>query len=137
MDASLTVNELFIGLFNPPDKTGKTLSVVVKDVLTRLTLSLEDLRAQTYDGAANMSGKYTGMLSKSSLNEQLPCIVFHCSTPHCESCRTTHSCSKSVCKQSTSVGSRIRYMVQSIRKVQINCFLILQLSFLLTCHTSH
>jgi hypothetical protein len=39
VDASLTVNELFIGLFNPPDTTGKTLSVVVKDMLTRLTLA--------------------------------------------------------------------------------------------------
>jgi len=48
---------MFIGLYNPPDTTGKTLSVVVKDVLTRLMLPIEDLRAQTYDGAANMSGK--------------------------------------------------------------------------------
>ena len=30
-----------------------TLSVVVKDVLKRLMLPIEDLRAQTYDGAAN------------------------------------------------------------------------------------
>lgn len=54
------VNEMFLGLYNPPDTTGITLSVVVKDVLTRITLPIEDLRAQTYDGAANMSGEYNG-----------------------------------------------------------------------------
>ena len=45
----------WVSLYNPPDTTGKTLPVVVKDVLTRPTLPLEDLRAHTYeryDGAA-------------------------------------------------------------------------------------
>ena len=89
VDACLTVNELFIGLFNPPDTTGKTLSVVVKDVLTRLTLPLEDLRAQTYDGAANMSGKCNGCQAIIS-NEQPLALFFHCSA-HCANLVTQHT----------------------------------------------
>ena len=89
VDASLTVNELLIRLFNPPDTTGKTLSVVVKDVLTRLTLPLEDLRAQTYDGAANMSGKYNGCQAIIS-NEQPLALFFHCSA-HCANLVAQHT----------------------------------------------
>jgi hypothetical protein len=74
VNKTLTVCELFIGLYNPPDTTGQTLCLVVKDVLTRLTLSLEDLRAQTYDGAANMSGKYNGCQATS--NKEQPLALF-------------------------------------------------------------
>ena len=35
--------------------TGQTLAAVVTDVLTRLALPIENLRAQTYDDAANMA----------------------------------------------------------------------------------
>ena len=89
VDKALTVNELFIGLYNPPDTTGKTLSVVVKDVLTRLMLPLEDLRAQTYDGAANMSGKYNGCQAIIN-NEQPLALFFHCSA-HCANLVAQHT----------------------------------------------
>jgi len=51
---------MFTGLYNEPDTTGKTLSLVVKDAVTRLVLPMEDLRVQMYDGAPDMSGKYNG-----------------------------------------------------------------------------
>jgi len=60
VDEQLQVNEVFVGLFSPPDTTGQTLSAVVKDVLTRLGLNLGNLRAETYDGAANMAGRFNG-----------------------------------------------------------------------------
>jgi len=74
VDKTLTVNEMFVGLYNPPDTTGKTLAVVDKDVLTRFMLPIEDLRAQTYDGAANMSARLL-----LAVNNHLPCffIVQH------------------------------------------------------------
>jgi hypothetical protein len=89
VDKTLTVCELFIGLYNPPDTTGQTLCLVVKDMLIRLTLSLEDLRAQTYDGAANMSGKYNGC--QAIINKEQPlALFFHCSA-HCANLVAQHT----------------------------------------------
>ena len=53
----LEVIEVFLGLYNPPGTTGETLASMIKDALLRLNLPIENLRAQTYDGAANMTGK--------------------------------------------------------------------------------
>lgn len=89
VDKTLKVSELFIGMYNPHDTTGQTLSLVVKDVLTRLTLSLDDLRAQTYDGAANMSGKYNGCQAFIS-KEQPLALFFHCSA-HCANLVAQHT----------------------------------------------
>ena len=47
------------------------------DVIIRLNLSIKHLRAQTYDGASNMSGKYNGCQAK--VREQQPlALFFHC-----------------------------------------------------------
>ena len=63
-DTDLNVHETFIGLYNVPGTTGDTISKMVFDVLMRLNLPLSGLRAQTYDGAANMSGVYNGCQAK-------------------------------------------------------------------------
>ena len=36
------------------------LTNAIKDILLRCSLSLDDCRGQTYDGASNMMGKHTG-----------------------------------------------------------------------------
>lgn len=77
VDENLEVNEVFVGLFSPPDTTGLTLSVVIKDVLIRLGLNLCNLRAQTYDGAANMAGKFNDCQAIIS-QEQPLALFFHC-----------------------------------------------------------
>ena len=77
VDADLCVNEVFLGLYGPPDTSGHTLSTVIKDVLTRLMLHISNLRAQTYDGAANMSGKFNGFQAVISQNYPLA-LFFHC-----------------------------------------------------------
>jgi len=89
VDKTQTVNEMFVGLYNPPDTTGKTFAVVVKDVLTRFMLPIEDLRAQTYDGTANMSGKYNGCQAIIS-SEQPLALFFHCSA-HCANLVAQHT----------------------------------------------
>ena len=86
---TLTVNEMFVGLYNPSDTTGKTLSVVVKDMLTMLTLPIEDLRAQTYDGAANMSSRYNTCQAIIG-SEQPLALFFHCSA-HCANLVAQHT----------------------------------------------
>ena len=60
VDNQLEVNEVFIGLYETPDTTGATLHSIVKDVLVRCQLDPSKLRAQCFDGAANMSGAFKG-----------------------------------------------------------------------------
>ena len=81
VNESLEVCEVFLGLYNPPDTTGHTLATVIKDVLLRLRLPIENLRAQTYDGAANMSGKFNGCQAIIASDFPLA-LFFHCAA-HC------------------------------------------------------
>ena len=60
VDMDLTVHETFVGLYQITSTTGKCIANMVHDDLIRLQLPIENLRAQTYDGAANMSGHYKG-----------------------------------------------------------------------------
>ena len=70
VDTDLNVHETFIERYNIPYTTGDTISNMVFDVLMRLNLPLSGLRAQTYDGAANMSRAYNGCQAK--VKEQQP-----------------------------------------------------------------
>jgi len=58
-----------------------TTADCIKDVLIRLNLSLSDLRGQTYDGVANMSGKYRGCQAIIADVQPLELLV-HCGA-HC------------------------------------------------------
>jgi hypothetical protein len=89
INKSLEIVEAFVGLFNPPDTTGETLSIMVRDVLTRFNLPLENLRAQTYDGAANMSGIYSGCQALIAKDNPLA-LYFHCSA-HCANLAAEHT----------------------------------------------
>ena len=74
-----------------PDTTEKSLAGVVKDVLLRLNLPMHGSRGQTYDGAANMSGKHAGaqVLTK---QEQPLALYIHCGACHV---KTTPACPSS------------------------------------------
>lgn len=50
----------FIGMYEPPDTTGNTLTNCIQNILVRLILPLSVLRGQTFDGASNTSGAYNG-----------------------------------------------------------------------------
>ena len=60
VDDSFVVQEEMLGLYQVSSTTGESLSKMLQDALIRLQLPIEHLRAQTYDGASNMSGKYKG-----------------------------------------------------------------------------
>jgi hypothetical protein len=81
VDRDLQVHEAFLGFVQPPDATGETLATIIVDTLLRLALPIEDLRAQTYDGAANMSGCYRGCQAR-VLQKQPLALYFHCGG-HC------------------------------------------------------
>ena len=75
VDSDLYAHEDFIGLYEVPSTTGDVLARMLFDVLARLSLS--NMRAQTYDGAANMSGCYSGC--KARVQERQPlALFFHC-----------------------------------------------------------
>ena len=57
----LRVGELFVGYYELPDIKSDTIVTALKHYLIRMQLSLNDLRAQTYDGASNMFGKNTSV----------------------------------------------------------------------------
>ena len=52
------IEEEFLGLYNIESTSGLSISTMIIDVLIRLQLPIENLRSQTYDGAANMPGKF-------------------------------------------------------------------------------
>lgn len=60
VDESLHPYEMFLGFYATDDTTGEGTANLVKDALVRFGMPLEQLRFQTYDGAANMSGAYNG-----------------------------------------------------------------------------
>jgi hypothetical protein len=60
VDDNLEIYEQFLGLYNLETTTGEAISEMIVDVLTRFDLPISKLRAQTYDGAANMAGKFNG-----------------------------------------------------------------------------
>jgi len=80
-DDRVNVHETFVAFIIPPDTSGHSLANAVKDVLLRLTLPFDNLRAQTYDGAANMTGAFTGCQAVISQDNPLV-LFFHCSA-HC------------------------------------------------------
>ncbi len=58
IDNNFDTKEEFLGLYEMLLTTGPSLSKLLKDVLTRCQLPITKIRAQTYDGASNMPGKY-------------------------------------------------------------------------------
>jgi len=62
IDEKLEPKETFIGLYDSSTGTsGKAIANIILDVLCRCNLPIRQLRGQTYDGAANMAGKYNGL----------------------------------------------------------------------------
>ena len=80
VDNHLLVHEVFVGLYSPSNTTGQTLAAVVTDVLTRLALPIENIRAQIYD-EANMAGQFNGCQAIIT-SQYLLAIFFHCAA-HC------------------------------------------------------
>lgn len=93
VDHDLIPHEEFVGLYEVSSTTGENLARVAVDVLQRMNLPLSGLRGQTYDGAANMSGKTGGVQAK--IKEIQPLALYvHCG-PHCVNLVTQAACSSS------------------------------------------
>ncbi|KAK0138026.1 Zinc finger MYM-type protein 1 [Merluccius polli] len=81
IDNDLMPHEEFIGLYCVSETTGKELARFAKGVLLRLNLPIHGLRGQTYDGAANKSGKHSG--AQALIKQEQPLALYvHCGA-HC------------------------------------------------------
>jgi hypothetical protein len=89
--SKFTVHEDVVGLVHVPNITGESLFVALKDVLTRLNLSLENCRGQAYDGAANTQGKVKGLATR--INEENPtALKVHCLALSLNLCDVARKC---------------------------------------------
>ena len=70
--------ELFLGFHSTTTTTGEAIANILLDVLCRLRIPIERCRAQTYDGASNMSGCFRGAQAIIALKEARARFV-HCS----------------------------------------------------------
>lgn len=64
VDEKVVVHELFLGFYDTPKTDFDTLFEVIKDSLTRYTLSFNKCRGQCFDGANNVSGSITGLQTR-------------------------------------------------------------------------
>ena len=77
VNGSGKINEHFIGVTAVKQTDHETLTLAIKETFQKYGLSLQDLRGQRYDGAANMSGHYSGvqaMISRKTV-KQYTCTV--------------------------------------------------------------
>ena len=77
VDENLDPFEDFIGFYELENIKSNTIVRVIKDILIRLNVSLENCRGQTYDGASYMMVKKSGV-STHFFAEQLKAITIHC-----------------------------------------------------------
>ena len=77
IDKNMEAHEDFVGLPPLSRRTADSIVQVLKDVLLRMNLDLNDSRGQCYDGAATMSGKASGVATQFKLeNEKM--LYSHC-----------------------------------------------------------
>ena len=71
------IKEEFLGLYNVDLTNGEAICAMILDALIRLQLPIENLPSQTYDGAANMPGKFRGCQAEVKKHQPLARFV-HC-----------------------------------------------------------
>ena len=77
VDSQCTVQERFTGLLQVAKTDSESLQQSVNEVLLKHDLQLENMRGQGYDGAAAMSGQYSGLQSR-IMAENEKAIYVHC-----------------------------------------------------------
>lgn len=77
VNENFDICEDFLGFYAAPNTEAKTLFDIVKDILARFGLSLDNLRGQCYDGAAQMKGRFKGLQTR--IKEIQPQALYvHC-----------------------------------------------------------
>ena len=74
---SLEPAEEFLGFYELENIKSGTTVRVIKDIMVRLNIQIENCRGQTYDGASNILGKKSGVATQ-ILSGQPKAVVTHC-----------------------------------------------------------
>jgi len=69
--------EVFLGFFQTHSTSAESLVALIKEVLKKNDLNIQNIRGQCYDGAASMRGSYTGVQARIK-NENPHAIYVHC-----------------------------------------------------------
>ena len=77
VDDTFDVYEEFVGLYKVQSISSNSLVAVIKDELFRMNLTLNKVRGQCYDDAANMAGSRSGV-AKQLRNEEPRAFFTHC-----------------------------------------------------------
>ena len=77
VDQILGVHEDFIGLHKVDNMKADTLRTAIEDVLLRLAIPLQNARGQCYDGASNMLGLRSGLVTQ-ILDKSPKAFLIHC-----------------------------------------------------------
>jgi hypothetical protein len=97
IDSESEVREDFIGVADVQNTDSATLSGVINDVLIRCNLDHLKLVGQAYDGASNMSGRFTGVAAR--ITADYPAAMYiHCNN-HCLQLCVEDAGSESKCVQ--------------------------------------
>ena len=95
----LRVRERFLGFWKAKKTDGESLLKLLLSILTYLELNVANIRAQCYDGAASMRGKYSGLATR--VKELEPrALYIHC---HAHLLNLTLQCSLSSIKEVRNV----------------------------------
>ena len=77
VDDNMETHSDFLGFYNAPDSSGETLFKCIRDVFLRLNIPIERLQGYCFDGASNMSGRFSGVQAR--LKKLCPESLFvHC-----------------------------------------------------------
>ena len=77
VDENLIPHEEFISLHAIPDTSADEIVAIIKDILLRMNLRIENARGQCFDGASSKSGKRSGVATQiKSLNRK--CLYTYC-----------------------------------------------------------
>jgi Domain of unknown function (DUF4371)/hAT family C-terminal dimerisation region len=110
VDQNLQPVEVFMGFYAVGETTGSNLANCIEDAMIRFQLSLENLRGQTYDGAANMKGAYRGCQALIAKKQPLA-IYVHCGA-HCINLVASDACSAS---------PKVRDSIQVVHELGVVC----------------
>ena len=77
VDENFVVHEDFLGIHPLEQTTADDIVFIMKDVLLRMYLKIQNARSQCYDGAATMAGKRKGVATQiKAINRK--CLYTHC-----------------------------------------------------------
>jgi cobalamin-dependent methionine synthase I len=86
----ISIKEDFLDFMMATSTTGEHLAELLIETLNNAGINTMNMRAQGYDGAANMSGKYNGVQAR--ILQIVPGAMYvHCKS-HCLNLAIVHSC---------------------------------------------